>query len=300
MTRIADFVQHQRLTGNVLDGLTRIRDIEAQISSGRKAQDFGGIANDANRLLVTEIQFGRVRQYIENNNRAQQRLDIMDQAVGAMVDVASDLRTLLVQATSANAGDSVPVAERAQDLLDTVVRELNAKLDGRFLFAGSRTTAPPVASPVPDPLIVGIPDATYYGGDGIELAVRADDEATVTYGVAGDRLGFQQLIGALKAAIAGDANDIPGLLETAIDLSTQAITELTGIQAEIGSKQQTLATTNARHEDFTLYIEGVISDIENVDVTLAVTQLAQQQNIIEASFLTLSRLAGLSLTNFLR
>ncbi len=300
MTRIADFIQHQRLTGNVLDGLTRIRTIEAQVSSGKKSQDFRGIANDANRLLVTEIQFGRVRQYIENNNRAQQRLEVMDQAVGAMVDVASDLRVLLVQATSDNAGDSVPVAQRAQDLLEIVVRELNAKLDGRFLFAGSRTQAPPIASPVPDPAIVGIPDATYYGGDGIELAVRADDEVTLSYGVTGDRLGFQQLIGALKSAIAGDTNDIPGLLETAIDLASASITELTTYRAEIGSKLKTLATTNSRHDDFTLYVEGVISDIENVDVALAITELAQQQTIIEASFLTLSRIAGLSLTNFLR
>ncbi|MEX2649234.1 MAG: flagellin [Alphaproteobacteria bacterium] len=300
MTRIADFVQHQRLTGNVLDGLTRIREIEAQVSSGKKSQDFAGIANDANRLLVTEIQFGRVRQYIENNNRARQRLEVMDQAVGAMVDVASDLRVLLVQATSDNAGDNVPVAERAQDLLEIIVRELNAKLDGRFLFAGSRTQAPPIASPVPDPAIVGVPDATYYGGDGIELAVRADDEVTLSYGVTGDRLGFQQLVGALKSAIAGDTNDIPGLLETAIDLASASITELTTYRAEIGSKLKTLATTNARHEDFTLYVEGVISDIENVDVALAITELAQQQTIIEASFLTLSRIAGLSLTNFLR
>lgn len=300
MTRIADLAQHQRLLGGVVDGLTRIREVEAQISSGKKSQDYIGIARDANRLLVTEIQLGRVTQYIENNNRARQRLEVMDQSVGAMADVASDLRTLLLQATSDNAGTDVPIAERAQDLLDIVVRELNAKLDGRFLFSGSRTQTPPVANPVPDPAIVGVPDATYYQGDGIELTVRADDELTQAYGITGDRAGFQQLIGALKAAIAGDVNNAPGLFDTAIDLAASAITELTTYRAEIGSSLKTLENVNARHEDFSLFVEGVISGVEDVDVTLAVTQLAQQQTIIEASFVTLSRIAGLSLTNYLR
>lgn len=300
MSRIADLAQHQRLLGNTTDGLARIRDLQAQVSSGKKAQDYVGVARDTNRLLVTEIQLGRVQQYIENSNRAQQRLEVMDQAVGAMVDAASDLRTLLIQGTSANAGNDVPIAERAQDLLDIVVRELNAKLDGRFLFAGSRTQAPPVANPVPDPAIVGVPDATYYQGDSLALTVRADDEVTLTYGVTGDRPGFQDLIGALKAAIAGDVQNLPALLETAIDLASSAITELTTTRAEIGSNLATLANINARHDDFSLFVEGVISDVEDVDVSLAITQLTQQQTIIEASYITLSRLAGLSLSNFLR
>jgi flagellar hook-associated protein 3 FlgL len=300
MTRIADFAQHQRLMGNVLDGLARIRELQAQASSGKKAQDYPSIAGDTNRLLVSELQLGRIQQYIENTTRAQQRLDAMDQALGTMVEVAIDLRTMLIQATSATSGPDVPVAENARNMLDIIVRELNTKLDGRYLFSGSRTQTPSIGQPVPDPAIFGVPDAGYYQGDGIELTVRADDDLTQAYGVTGDRLGFQQIVGALKAAIEGDVAGIPGLLDSAIDLAKAAIDELTNYRAEVGAKQVTLATVNVRHQDFTLFVENVISDVEDVDVILAVTQLAQQQTVLEASFITLSRLAGLSLTNFLR
>ena len=300
MTRIADLAQHQRLMGNVLNGLERIYDFQAQASSGKKSQDYAGNASDANRLLVSEIQLGRILQYRENTTRAQQRLEAMDQAIGSMVDMATELRALMIQATSDNSGPDVPVAERARDMLDMVVNALNTKLDGRFLFSGSRTQTPTVVQPVPDPAIFGVPDASYYQGDGLELTVRADDDLTLTYGVTGDRLGFQQIIGALKAAIEGDEAGIPGLLESVIDLSKSAINELSSYRAEIGSTMKSLDAVNLRHQDFALFVENVISGIEDVDVTVAVTQLAQQQNLLEASFITLSRLAGLSLTNFLR
>ncbi|MGH6720252.1 MAG: hypothetical protein ACREER_13140, partial [Alphaproteobacteria bacterium] len=193
MTRIADFAQHQRLMGNVMDGLARIREFQTQASSGKKSQDYLGIASDTTRLLVSEIQLGRVQQYIENTTRAQQRLDAMDQALASMVNVATDLRALLIQATSDSSGPDVPVAESARNMLDIIVRELNTKLDGRYLFSGSRTQTPTVGQPVPDPAIFGVPDAGYYQGDGIELTVRADDDLIQAYGVTGDRLGFQQI-----------------------------------------------------------------------------------------------------------
>jgi flagellar hook-associated protein 3 FlgL len=300
MTRISDLAQHQRILGNVLAGLDRIRDSQAQVASGQKAQDYTGIARDTAQLISAELQLSRVTQYIENGKFAGQRLDVMDQAIGSIVTVASDLKRMLIQASDATSGSDAPVAEQASNMLDIVVKELNTKLNGRFLFSGSQTQTPPIASPVPDPAVFGTPDASYYRGDAVELVVRADDELAVTYGITGDRSGFQKIIGALKAAIQGDNADQPLLLERAIELATEAIQELTAYQTEIGSKQNTLLETIERHEDFSVYATGIISDIENVDIPLAVTKLAQDQTIIEAAFATLARLGDLSLTRYLR
>jgi len=300
MTRIPDYVHQQQMTARVVDGLSRIRDLQAQVSSGFRAQDYAGIAQDASRLLATEIEHGRARQYGSNITQAMQRLEASDASVSALFDVASDLRTMLVQATSDNSGSEVPVAENARNMLNVVVTQLNAKLNGRFLFSGTRTDTPPISEPVPDPLIVGIPDATYYQGDSTALSVRADDGVTIDYGITGDRLGFQAIVGALKAAIAGDETATPGLLETAIDLANQALRELSSYRTELGSNMKTLGAIQTRHEDFMVYAEGIISDVENVDVTLAITQLAQQQTTLEASYTVLARISQLNLTNYLK
>lgn len=300
MTRIPDYVHQQQMTNRVVDGLSRIRDLQAQVSSGFASQDYAGIAQDASRLLATEIEHGRAKQYSRNITQATQRLEASDASVSAMFDVASELRTMLIQATSDNSGSDVPVAENARNMLNVIVTQLNTKLGGRYLFSGTRTDTAPITTPVPDPAIVGIPDTTYYQGDATALAVRADDGVIIDYGLTGDREGFQAIVGALKAAIAGDDTNTPGLLDTALNLANDAIRELSSYRTELGSNLKTLSSIQTRHEDFVVYAEGIIGEVENVDVTLAITQLATQQTTLEASYTILARIAGLNLTNYLK
>ncbi len=71
------------------------------------------------------------------------------------------------------------------------------------------------------------------------------------------------------------------------------------IVSKIGNARRTLEQTASKHADFQLFTEEAISGIENVDVAEAMTRLTQDQVTLEASFLTVARLANLSLTNFL-
>ncbi len=114
-----------------------------------------------------------------------------------------------------------------------------------------------------------------------------------------DRLGFQQAIGALKAAIEGANTQNRVLLESGLDLANDAIRALSGYRTEIGSDLQTIERADLRNGDFITYIEGVISDIENVNIPAIVTQLASEQTMLEASFLSLDRVNSLSLVDFL-
>ena len=223
----------------------------------------------------------------------------MDTSVSAIFDAMSELRTLLIQGLSAAAGSDTPVAAVAGDLLEVVAGQLNTQENGRYIFAGSRTDTQPVQSPVPDPATFGVPDAGYYNGDSLELTARIDETVTITHGITADRLVFQQAIAALKGAIEGANTNNRALLETSLGLSGQAIQALAGLRAEIGSELKTIERANLRNGEFLTFVEGVIGDIENVDVPATVARLASDQLVLEASFLTLARITRLSLVNFL-
>jgi flagellar hook-associated protein 3 FlgL len=49
-----------------------------------------------------------------------------------------------------------------------------------------------------------------------------------------------------------------------------------------------------------VYLQGRISDIEDVDVAEAVTRLMQDQLALEAAMATISRLSRLSLVDYIR
>ncbi len=300
MERIATIGQQTFLLGNIIDAQARMFNTQTQISTGKLTQFHTDIARDTTRLLDFETNLGRTEQFIANNNRLTARLERMDSALSGMFDALSRLRPLLLQRQNAATGDAGAFDVEFENLLETVAGLMNTREDGRYLFSGSMTNVAPVADPVPDPAAFGVPDATYYQGDSIQLSVRVDVDFTVSYGIEGDRTGFQRMIGAFKAAIEGVATNDAGMLDTAIDLASQAITDIANYRNEVGSNLKVVDETTSRHLDFKVFLLNQIDSIENVDVTQAVIRLTNDQTILQASFMTLSQLSQITLVEFLR
>lgn len=299
MTRVTQLAQQTLMLSNILDAQKRIQDATIQVSSGVKSQTFTGISSDSNRLVSLEGLKTRFVQLEKNNTIIESRLQRMDQSVSTIFDAITEMRNLVIQRLNDASGAFVPLAAISQNLLDVVAGQLNVKENGRFLFSGTATNTPAVTFPVPDPTTFGTPDATYYQGNSVELSVRIDDTISIKYGMTADRTAFQEAIGALKAAIQGDATDNSTLLKTALSLAESALASLAGFRAEIGSDLSTIDLAKQRNDDFLLFVEQSISDIVNVDIPSAITRLIADQTILEASFLSISRIGSLSLVNFL-
>lgn len=300
MERVATLGQQTFLLGNILDAQARMFEAQAQVSTGKRTQIHTDIARDTTRLLDFEASLSKSEQFAANNKRVAARLERMDSALSGMFDAVSQLRSLLMQRQNSATGTAAAIDIDAQHLLDTVAGLLNSREDGRYLFSGSVTDVPSVQVPVPDPTTFGVPDTTYYQGDSVRLSVRVDLNFTVTYGIEGNRQGFQDMIGALKATIQGAQTDDTALLNTALDLSNQALTEISNYRNEVGSSLKIIEEVTTRHEDFQVFLQNQISSIEDVDVTEAMVRLSGDQTVLQASFLTLSQLSRLTLLDFLR
>jgi flagellar hook-associated protein 3 FlgL len=200
-----------------------------------------------------------------------------------------------------DSGSAVPgvITPEIQHLLEQAVSELNVDFAGQYLFSGTRTDTAPV---VLDPAFGGFggPDDTYYQGDAVTLTVRAEAEREVAYGMTADRAGFEELIGALRTALAGDAADDRALLESALELVNTALPKVADYRSEIGAGQAALERINLGHGDAEVYLERQISDIENVDLTEAITRMSQDQMVIESAMATIARLNQATLADYLR
>lgn len=300
MLRVSNFAQHTLMLNNILDSQRRVAEAQIQASTGKTSQTYAGLAQQTTRLLDLEGSLFQTEQYVKNNNGAISRLERMDTALSGMFDEASRVRALLVQKLSDSTGDAGALSTEAGHILDSVAGLLNTSEDGRFLFAGTITNVPPVVTPVPDPPTFGTPSANYYRGDSVELSTRAADGLIIDTGMAGDRMGFRRLIGGLKGTIQGDITGSTSLLNDSLALIDQAITDLADFRNEVGSRLSALSEANSRHQDFELYLENQISDIENADVTQVMTRLSSEQVILEASFMTIARLTSVTLAQFLR
>ena len=121
--------------------------VRGAISIARRLQD---PLSELVKIEPKSIGVGQYQHDVSQTKLAKALDAVVEDCVNAVgVDVNTASVPLLARVSGlngtlanfsglrANAGTDVPIAERAQDLLDIVVRELNAKLDGRFLFAAS-------------------------------------------------------------------------------------------------------------------------------------------------------------------
>lgn len=302
-TRVANLAQHELTLTHILDAQRRLNTGQLQLSSGLKSEDYTGVASDVRRLVNVKSAYVRASQYMENNKLVDQRLQIMESSVSQIFDVLSEFKTLLVNGLNANNSADLAMPLQAQSMLDEITALLNVQDDGRYLFSGNRTdTAPVDQSGLPGSYTVPTADGDasgYYQGDSTLMSVRADVNFTVTYGVTADEAGFERAIRALHEIVIGPPND-RATMEDALGVVSQAIKDVSDIRTRIGASRAAIENVNKRLDEFRLYSEKTISDIENVDITEVITRMNSDQVAVEASFTTLARLSQLTLTRFLQ
>lgn len=302
-TRVANLAQYQRNITYILDTESRLNTAQIQLSSGQKSTTYSGIASDVRRLVNVQDSYVQSKQYTSSNNLVDQRLQITESSVSQIFDVLTSYKTLLVNGLNASNSADLAMPTQAQSMLNEVASLLNVQDDGRYLFSGSRTDTPPVDQSGL-PVAYTIPSASgdaigYYKGDNTQLSVQADVNFTVNYGINANEPGFEEAIRALHEVIIGTPND-KTTMEDALGIVTQALNDVSDIRTKIGAARSALQNVNSRLDQYQLYSEKTISDLQNVDITETITRMNQDQTAIQASFMTLSRLSQLTLTNFLK
>tara|TARA_E500000318_G_scaffold34862_1_gene34109 strand:+ start:556 stop:1713 length:1158 start_codon:yes stop_codon:yes gene_type:complete len=121
-----------------------VTDLQNQASSGYKSRNYSGIADSTQRLLNLEGEYTRTEQYLRNTTQAKLGLQSMETAVDSMITIATQMKSLLIQASSIDQGDDVNVKAQARQAMEQVSGLLNTTIDGRYLFAGARTESPAV------------------------------------------------------------------------------------------------------------------------------------------------------------
>ncbi len=305
MIRVSSLAMHTMSLANLQLVQSRMAEQSIAISTGKVAQRYSGVGLDAGRLVNLESLQQELDQFVKNNNLVDNRLQAMESATSGMFDIATEIRIQLVQALNAGNAEVMPLNQIAQSLLEQVASLLNTEYNGRRLFGGSVTNVAPVdlnaAGFNPPPAIPSAADTLYYQGDTTKLSTRADDNLTVTYGVTADEAGFEQLIRTLHIAANVTTSPVPNLnmINEALRVAEQAIENLPTILGKIGASRATLEGANSSHGERLLYTQETIGDIENVDITKAITLISADQITLEASFATLAQISRVSLLDFL-
>jgi flagellar hook-associated protein 3 FlgL len=324
MTRVSNFALNNFLQSQTLDVQERLADLRIQASSGQKAQTYSGIAADAHHLISLKVAQDQTAQYVKTNQSIDSRLTSMESSVSDIFKAATDFRTLLLNAENNNNAGDLAIDTEAGNFRQQVANLLNVQVDGRYLFAGSRTdtkpvdlngwTVPPTLTP---PLTLPLPTYTadYYKGDSQVMSAQIDTSLSIDYGVTADNPAFEYLLRAAYYIQSAGPTPSQDELDTALSLvntalgteagnATRGVQPLTkdiaDIQALIGTSRSSIDEANSRHSDFSTYLTQNIADLQTVDVAQTLTDVSSYTTQLQASYMTLTQISQLSLLNYLK
>lgn len=277
----------------------KLGELQNQISSGLKSQDFQGLNGDVEQFNLVTGQLDRTKQYSNNNLLNVTKLQTADVALGKISDIADKIKVAIVAGNGAVLQTS-NLAQNLTNLLAAMGAELNATFNGRYIFGGTDTDHPPVPDTSAANNVVGVPDDNYYAGAKQDATLRADERTEIAFPVRADHVAFQKIYAAARQAIvAANANDSTSLNQ-AQQLIQQGIDDLSGLRSQAGSVVDNINTINDRLKQLTTYWTQLTDDVSKTDIVAASTQVSSYQAILQASFQVYARLSQLRLSDYLK
>lgn len=307
MVRVSSFGQQQVLIQGIMDNQLKVFEGQRQISSGKKHDDYQGLAGQTNTVLGSRAFQARVESYQQSIDTIRGKLDANDVQLTGMIDAMESLKET-VQSTLAN-----NQAEGFSELLDQtfnfIANGLNTNFDGTYLFSGAETGTIPVNVTELSDLaaLPAVSDA--FDNASVAFEARIADGVDLEFGILANDIGedvFQEMLDlynldqGVNGPFEGELSNTQfSLLQGQIASLESAIDGLRQIQVKNGLAFERLEVVDEQHADTVVFLETFVADIEDVDIAEAVTKLNNDQVALEASYRAVGSLSQLSLLRFL-
>jgi flagellar hook-associated protein 3 FlgL len=279
-----------------------------QISSGVRVKAASDDPGNYAAILRARADGLRFDAYSQTMSDATTDLNA---GVDALLDVNQALtraRQIAVEGADATTGPDghAALAIEVDALIDRLMKAANTQVEGKHLFGGTATNAPPFEVTGTD--ATGRPTAISYVGatDRARVLVGPGQTADTKYvGSEVFQQGgadlFQTLIG-LRDTLRSNAPD--GAKSQALNQSLAAVEAARDAVTEtVGEQSAQLASLEAfrnRMSDLKLASDGRVTDLEGTDMAEAVVRMQEFETALQATMAVTSRIFQPSLLDFLR
>lgn len=282
----------------------RMSNLTQQMATGKRILLPSDDPIDSVRLSRLQREESAIGQYRENIGAIKIRLSKNESYLSGMVNDVTAGRDQIVWALD---GGNTPADLKAmiqplEAMRESLLFSANTvDQEKRYVFAGTETGTAPMAYDAGAPV-----GARYsYAGNLNEQRVVVGNGLTQ---VANENIaGMEQLLNALDKTIArleaADLNPNDAgtrtVLEENLDAFDAALELVSGKIAAIGGKQNILDTLDVNHANVSLSNQMAITDIGQLDMGVAATELNGYSTALQATYKAYGRIGTLSLFSVL-
>jgi flagellar hook-associated protein 3 FlgL len=301
ISRISSLAIFTNATNNSNRTKANLANLQDQLSSGLKGKEFADFHGQVEQMVGLEKEVKRLQMYIDNNAETTSRLSVMEKSLQNMYQIAEDVKKNLTLRNNPVFNNSQAFEIQTRNFIQTMAKELNVSISGRFLFAGTNTDLPPVIDdPVPAPNEVGVPDKVYYQGSEENVITRIQDNIDLEYDIRADDEAFQKYFAALWLSLEGNSENNIEKINQAQDMIDESLANMNKLIARVQTKRTNVDDIVTRQRDTKTYFNTVFLDIASVDTVEVASRVAIDQATLQATYQVFARISSLNLSDFLR
>ena len=305
--RIATNTQAQYLLSQVTNANAALDTTQAQIASGKVSTNYVGIGDKTAALEAARAAAARADAYASNTQLAVTQTDLQDTQLTALSSLAEQLKQAISKA--AGNSDGTNLMATADDIFQQASAILNSTdSNGTYIYGGWQGDTKPFTAASLSALAGGSVSSFFHNGTQKKSVVVGDGQS-MQIGVLASEVGTELMTalnnlanadspsGSLDGALTG--TQTANLTDNILPSATKAYTDLNAATAVNGDTYNRLGDAAANQQSLSTLYKGFVSDIEDVDMTQAVTKLNQNQVALQAALEVTAKLGQLSLLNYL-
>lgn len=281
---------------NISNSYNKLNQLSNQVSTGKKITKPSDDPVVAMKGMYYRSSLSEVEQYKRNLSELYLWMDNSEASMNQASSGLDRVRELLVQGKTGTNGvdERNAIAEEINQIKEDLVNVANTKVNGKYLFHGTDISNPPVTAGNPPQVAANIADGSI---DSYTVEVSSGVSMKANVNPATFNQEMFDVVQEIQDKM--ENNDATGLDELLTRLDS-VMNSLSSEKSELGARYNRLEMVESRIDAQEVLANKVLSDNEDVDMEVAITNLSVQESVHNASLSVGARIIQTSLIDFLR
>ena len=296
-----------RSVNQMVSGQSQLAKTQTRLSSGKEVVNPSDAPDKATAIQRLKSVLEKQESFSSNIEGAKNRLIAEETALEGVNDVLTRIKELSIQAANGTLGprDKELVAIEVEGLTQDLLSLANTQdVNDNYVFSGSRVQVQPFQKN-------SFGDVTYFGDEtrnevqvSEQRFIRFNRTGTDVFGRvlretdSGDTLG-KGFFEALSDLASGIRESNTSAINQGIDDLDQASFNIAVATAQVGSEMASVETQREVNEETVLQLRTILSNIEDLDYSEAVTQMQKDMLALQATQSSFSQISNLTLFNYI-
>lgn len=308
MTQISTTLKFEQGVSRLSIMQDRVSKTQLQLTEGKQVLKPSDAPDQSAQITRLKSAIDRQNSYIDTIGQLKDKLAQQETSLNGATDVLMRLKELTVQAANGTYGaaDRKSIAIEVSQLRDQLLSLANTQdVNGNYIFSGTRNSQLAFASDANGRVVYQGDQTVTQTSISPQGAVESSRPGTRPFDklVRTDETGKQTGVGFFEAI-----DDLIGGLNTNnIKTIQRSVGEVTTMQqglsdnlAAVGAATNKLDNQKSIADENLLRMKSLLSDVEDIDMTKAVTQMQKDMLSLQAGQTAFAKIAELSLFNYLK